>query len=236
MLAKSVYQKIADLVGEVAKEKGVDTFLFDEIVYTGSTASLPGFDEHLIAACGLKEDVVSPFAANTVVGGGIGDPSTLLARGAARRVLLCRLKRQQGEVGKKVLNEGEKDVEAKVTSKGPVWLFPSEDDEEQQGGTSVMLAPAEMPLPARGISLFKHHSFTRETLLGAAELTGDVPKKDPRDSVSLLSTSTSHRHSLNAAQQSKPRQDVRLRIRKTQVKSAGWMSSRRSRLSSSLVP
>ncbi|KAK1218414.1 Hsp70 protein that interacts with Zuo1p [Marasmius sp. AFHP31] len=236
MLAKPVYQKIADLVGEVAKEKGVDTFLIDEIVYTGSTASLPGLDEHLIPACGLKEDVVSPFAANTVVGGGIGDPSTLLARGAAVQagVILETQEGQQGEAEKRVLKEGENGVEAKVTSKGVGLLFPSEDDEEQQGGTFVMLAPAETPLPARrhftvkipfpkeagekervafevweaaeGVRIekvkppkvvysddeggdedeeeeeeeVKHRSVTRETLLGAAELTVGVPKKEPR--------------------------------------------------------
>ncbi|KAL0570663.1 Hsp70 protein that interacts with Zuo1p [Marasmius crinis-equi] len=215
MLAKPVYEAIADLVSETLKSKGTDAFLVDEIAYTGSTASLPGLDEHLIPTAGLKEDVVSPFAANTVVGGGIGDPSTLLARGSAVQagVILS--------AGKDEALLGEEGIEAKVTSKALGVLFPSDDDQEQQGGTFVTLLPAETPLPARrtvtirvpgetkkvafevweateGVRIekvkppkvvysddegagddeeeeeeeeVKHHSVTRETLLGAAELS-----------------------------------------------------------------
>ncbi|KAF9260312.1 actin-like ATPase domain-containing protein [Marasmius fiardii PR-910] len=237
MLAKSVYQSVADLVLEVLQVKSVDPFLVDEIIYTGSTASLPGLDSHLISACGLREDVVTPFAANTVVGGGIGDPSTLLARGCAVQAgVISSTEGLHDEASKTVISE--EGVEAKVTSKALGLLFPSEDDEDQQGGTFVTLVPSGTPLPARRSASVripfpsdasekervafevweaasrvrvekvkpqkivysdddeeggddaeeedeeeeevKHHSVTRDILLGAAELSADIPLKDPR--------------------------------------------------------
>ncbi|GJE89389.1 hypothetical protein PsYK624_054890 [Phanerochaete sordida] len=51
-----------------------------------------GLDEAL--AAGHSEDVVTPFIAGTVVGGGVGDPTTLLARGA---VLQAKLLATLGE-------------------------------------------------------------------------------------------------------------------------------------------
>ncbi|KAG7085741.1 hypothetical protein E1B28_003284 [Marasmius oreades] len=236
MLAKPVYQSVADLVSEVLQASSTDPFLVDEIIYTGSTASLPGLDSHILFACGLREDVVSPFAANTVVGGGIGDPSTLLARGCAVQAgVISSTQGLEDEPSKRVINE--EGVETKVTSKALGLLFPSEDDEDQQRGTFVTLVPAATPLPARrsasiripfpstasekervafevweattGVRIerikppnvvysddedgggdgheeeeeeeeVKHHSVTRETLLGATELMANIPSKNPK--------------------------------------------------------
>ncbi|KAK7036675.1 Hsp70 protein that interacts with Zuo1p [Paramarasmius palmivorus] len=158
ILAKPVYQAISDLVLEVLKastnttSQGLDPYFVDEIIYTGSTASLPGLDAHLLSACNLREDVVSPFAANTVVGGGIGDPSTLLARGCAVQagvISALSASGPEGDLRKALI--AETGIEARVTSKDLGLLFPSEGDEDQQGGTFVTLVPAETPLPARRI-------------------------------------------------------------------------------------
>ncbi|ESK86339.1 dnak-type molecular chaperone bipa [Moniliophthora roreri MCA 2997] len=158
ILAKPVYQTIADLISEVLKEssnttsQGLDPYFVDEIIYTGSTASLPGLDAHLLSACNFQEDVVSPFAANTVVGGGIGDPSTLLSRGCAVQAgVISSLDEDgpEGDLRKTLIAEA--GVEASITSKDLGLLFPSEGDEDQQGGTFVTLVPAETPLPVRRI-------------------------------------------------------------------------------------
>ncbi|KAG6901663.1 hypothetical protein C0995_009444 [Termitomyces sp. Mi166 len=61
----------------------VDPHHVDEIVYVEGSASLPGLDETLKSTVGFHEEIETPFARGTVVGGGVGDPTTVLARGCA---------------------------------------------------------------------------------------------------------------------------------------------------------
>jgi heat shock protein 1/8 len=55
-----------------------------EIVYMGGTMCLPGLDDDCICLSGgFRGKIETPFSRGTVVGGGIGDPITILARGLA---------------------------------------------------------------------------------------------------------------------------------------------------------
>jgi heat shock protein 1/8 len=84
MEVRSIYKAVVDKAREMVEGRGqgMDMHEIDEVVYLGGSTSLPGLDEELRAA--LADDVVSPFqAGGTVVGGGAGDPTTILARGCA---------------------------------------------------------------------------------------------------------------------------------------------------------
>ncbi|KIY72596.1 actin-like ATPase domain-containing protein [Cylindrobasidium torrendii FP15055 ss-10] len=88
MLAKPVYSAVSAAVSDLLKSAGVDAHQIDEIVYVGGTSCLPGLDEEIGLSVGFPEDVATPFSMGTVVGGGIGDPTTILARGSAVQAAL----------------------------------------------------------------------------------------------------------------------------------------------------
>jgi len=86
MEMRPIYDHIHRKVVELVEKAGLDLYDVDEIVYVGGSASLSGLNETL--AQGFAETVVTPFASGTVVGGGVGDPTTILARGCALQAKL----------------------------------------------------------------------------------------------------------------------------------------------------
>ncbi|KAK7457252.1 Hsp70 protein that interacts with Zuo1p [Stygiomarasmius scandens] len=154
MLVRPIYQHITDSVASLLNEAGVDPNQVDEIVYVGGTTCLPGLDEHLCLSGGFSEDINTPFSMGTVVGGGIGDPTTVLARGCALQgALIDSLlsSSQEKEEERELLKAFERTTqltEAKVTSKTIGLLFPDESGTEL-GGTFVPVVLKETALPAR---------------------------------------------------------------------------------------
>ncbi|GJE89407.1 hypothetical protein PsYK624_055070 [Phanerochaete sordida] len=86
MEMRPIYDHVYQQVQVLASGASLDLYDIDEIIYVGGHARLPGLDEAL--AAGLSEDVVTLFTAGTVVVGGGGDPTTLLARGAVLQAKL----------------------------------------------------------------------------------------------------------------------------------------------------
>ena len=147
MEVRAVYAHVADKVRELVAAAGRDLYDIDEVVYVGGSASLPGLDEALSA--GLAEGVVSPFTAGTVVGGGVGDPTTILARGCALQAkLLAGLadgSDEEREV-KAAFARGTRWTGAKATSRTLGLLFPGAGE---LGGAWVAVVPRDTPLPCR---------------------------------------------------------------------------------------
>ena len=88
MVASSVYTAVADSIIALLASAAVDAHEVDEIVYVGGTTCLPGLDERICLGAGFNEEIETPFSRGTVVGGGVGDPTTILARGCAAQAAL----------------------------------------------------------------------------------------------------------------------------------------------------
>ncbi|GJE89412.1 actin-like ATPase domain-containing protein [Phanerochaete sordida] len=150
MEMRPIYDHVYKQVQVLASSAGLDLYDIDEVVYVGGSASLPGLDEAL--AAGLSEDVVTPFTAGTVVGGGVGDPTTLLARGA---VLQAKLLATLGEGSaeerevKAAFAPGHALQSVKATTRTLGLLFPEEGAENALGGQWVPVVLRETALPAR---------------------------------------------------------------------------------------
>lgn len=139
-----VYARVKELVEGAA---GLDLYNVDEIVYVGGSACLPGLDETL--AQGFAESIVTPFTTGTVVGGGVGDPTTILARGCALQAqLLASLGEEDVEV-RKAFDRGSERVNVKATSKTIGILFPEENTSEGLGGQWIAVLPKETAVPSR---------------------------------------------------------------------------------------
>ena len=67
----------------LSTDAGVDAHKIDEIIHSRGTACLPDLDERFSLSGGFREDIETPFSSGTVGEGGIGDPTTILARGSA---------------------------------------------------------------------------------------------------------------------------------------------------------
>ncbi|RDB31123.1 Heat shock protein 70 C57A7.12 [Hypsizygus marmoreus] len=150
-VVRPVYAAVSTAVTALLSSAAVDPHDVDEIVYVGGSASLPGLDEHLVLAAGFREDVETPFARGTVVGGGVGDPTTVLARGCAVQGALVwgiREDEEDGELRKAYEKGGEQRNEVRATTKTVGVLFPGAGDEEL-GGTWVPIVHKETALPAR---------------------------------------------------------------------------------------
>jgi len=122
----------------------LDLYDVDEIVYVGGSACLPGLDETL--AQGFPESVYTPFTAGTVVGGGIGDPTTILARGCALQAQILASIENAEE--KAAFAPGSSRVQVKATTRTVGVLFP-EEGASALGGQWIAVLPKETPLPAR---------------------------------------------------------------------------------------
>ncbi|KAI0353235.1 actin-like ATPase domain-containing protein [Trametes cingulata] len=156
MEVRSVYDRVYAKVKELAEAAGVDLYDIDEIVYVGGSASLPGLDETL--SQGFPETIVTPFKQGTVVGGGVGDPTTILSRGAALQAKILAQLTENTEEEREVkasFTHGHQYTQAKATSKTIGLLFPEENaGEGSLGGQWVPIILRETPLPARRIVTF----------------------------------------------------------------------------------
>ena len=155
MEVRSVYDRVYEKVKELVSAAGLDLYDVDEIVYVGGSASLPGLDETL--SQGFPESIVTPFTQGTVVGGGVGDPTTILARGCALQAkILAQLgegTEEEREV-KASFTHGHQYTQAKATSKTIGLLFPEEGAGSPLGGKWMPVVLKETPVPARRIVAF----------------------------------------------------------------------------------
>ncbi|KAM6495284.1 Hsp70 domain containing protein [Amanita muscaria] len=178
LLARPFYAALSTAVQELlssTQQTATDPITIDEIVYVGGTASLPGLDEHLSVSSGFREDAETAFKRGEVVGGGVGDPTTILSRGCTYQALLVsELAEDQERNGNKDVLEGiqreeKKNVQATVTSRTIGLVFPKNIDAltaagngdaahpdsltdeltRSAGGSYVPLILKETPLPAR---------------------------------------------------------------------------------------
>ncbi|TEB22378.1 actin-like ATPase domain-containing protein [Coprinellus micaceus] len=163
MVASPIYTEIANGVVDLLASAGVDAKEVDEIVYVGGTGSLPGLDERVQVSAGFGEDeVVTPFTRGIVQGGGIGDPTTILARGAAAQAALIVSLPAKGTTEDKELHdailgaEAEQVRKVQATTRTLGVLFPISEEaaaENQQwkdlGGVFVPIVQKETALPTR---------------------------------------------------------------------------------------
>ncbi|EIN03476.1 actin-like ATPase domain-containing protein [Punctularia strigosozonata HHB-11173 SS5] len=153
MEARAVYAHVARAAARlVTDQAGLDPFAVDEVVYAGGSASLPGLDEALVAAFG--DALVTPFTAGTVVGGGAGDPTTLLARGCALQAqLLVHLgDADEDEEVRWAFDTNSKWTEVSATGAAVGVLFPEEKGaaaDAALGGLWVTGVKAETAVPCR---------------------------------------------------------------------------------------
>jgi heat shock 70kDa protein 1/2/6/8 len=148
MEVRTIYNHVLHKAQHLVKEAGLDPIQVDEIVYVGGSASLPGLDETLVA--GFGEAVVTPFTAGTVVGGGVGDPTTILARGCALQAHLLAGLGEENEEIRWAFDKNSKWTEVKATTKTVGLLFPEESAaDEALGGQWVVGLKSETSVPAR---------------------------------------------------------------------------------------
>jgi len=111
----------------------------------------------------FREDVRTPFKAGTVVGGGSGDPTTVLARGCALQAeLLTNIANAGGEKVDEITGSfasGSEHTQVKTTSRTigllvPVATESAEGSIAELGGVFVPLVRKETPLPARRRNVF----------------------------------------------------------------------------------
>ena len=146
MEAAPIYSGVVARTSELLQRAGLDWIHVDEVVYAGGSACLPGLDAAL--AVHLREDALTPFVAGTVAGGGIGDPTTVLARGAA---LQARLHSEINGADPRVRSAFGRQSElvgVKATVRCIGVLFP-EAGAEGLGGQWIGGIQAETAVPAR---------------------------------------------------------------------------------------
>ncbi|KXN86254.1 hypothetical protein AN958_10307 [Leucoagaricus sp. SymC.cos] len=146
LVARSVYVSITSSITSLLSSAGIDAHDVDEIVYIGGSTSLPGLDEHIIVSGGFREDVETPFTRGTVVGGGIGDPTIILARGCALQAHL--ISEITDDELRSAFNTKQSEIQVQAMTKTLGVLLPSAGNDEL-GGTWVPIVQKETPLPAR---------------------------------------------------------------------------------------
>jgi len=147
MEVRQIYNKVYAKVKELVASAAMDLYDVDEIVYLGGSACLPGLDETLVE--GFTENVITPFKAGTVVGGGPGDPTTILARGCALQAqLLISLASETAQV-REAFIKGNGAGHVNATSQTIGLLVPQASAEGGLGGVWVPLVLKETPLPCR---------------------------------------------------------------------------------------
>ena len=165
MEVRSVYDKVYAKVKELAESAEIDLYDIDEIVYLGGSASLPGLDETL--SQGFTESVITPFKVGTVVGGGVGDPTTILARGCALQAhLLVLLVQESSEELLGTFNKESKVTSVAATSRTIGLLVPQEDAAGSLGGIWIPLVLKETPLPCRRTLTFVVDAGGADTKVG----------------------------------------------------------------------
>lgn len=148
MEAKPVYAAVAGKALALLAGAGLDAHEVDEIVYVGGSGCLPGLDDAL--AQHFAEDVVTPFSAGTIAGGGTGDPTTLLARGCALQADLLAGVAEDAELGA-AFAHGSSWVDAQALPRTLGVLFPEPDAEGGLDGQWVPVVARETALPVRRV-------------------------------------------------------------------------------------
>jgi heat shock 70kDa protein 1/2/6/8 len=157
MVVRSVYEAVSSAVLKLLENAAIDAHEVDEIVYVGGSTCLPGLDEQVVVAGGFREDVETPFVRGTIVGGGVGDPTTVLARGCALQAALVASISHDGQNMEllkgyhKLEQEGSGHInEVRATSRTIGILFPDPSaDDKELGGTWIPAVRQETALPAR---------------------------------------------------------------------------------------
>ena len=151
MEAAPIYASVIARAGELLQQAGLDWVQVDEVVYAGGSACLSGLDAAL--SVHLGEDSTTPFVTGTVAGGGIGDPTTILARGAALQArLLAEIAGGTGledERVRKAFERGSELVGVKATARTIGVLFPEAAESGGLGGQWIGGIQAETAAPAR---------------------------------------------------------------------------------------
>jgi heat shock protein 1/8 len=155
MVVNSVYLAVASAVSALLADAGVDAHNVDEIVYVGGTTCLPGLDDCICLSGGFREEIETPFSRGTVVGGCIGDPTTILARGCAfQAALISSISDSEAEL-RDAFSHETKMNEVKATTRTLGVLFPNNSKEGKEvGGTWIPVIQKETALPARRIVSF----------------------------------------------------------------------------------
>jgi hypothetical protein len=149
---RSIYAAVASKVRELLATAGVDGQYVDEIVYSGGTTCLPGLNELLCLEGGFAESITTPFSAGTIAGGGVGDPTELLARGCALQAEVLYSIRDDDDM--RILGafeHGSELVDVHTTGR-TVGLFPGASDDN--ASRWICLLAKETPLPARRAAVF----------------------------------------------------------------------------------
>ncbi|KAH7923296.1 actin-like ATPase domain-containing protein [Leucogyrophana mollusca] len=163
MEVRSIYDKVYAKVKELVTSAGLDLYEVDEIVYLGGSACLPGLDETLID--GFTESVITPFKAGTVVGGGVGDPTTILARGCALQAyLLVSLAHESADI-QQAFVKGSAPASVNATSRTIGLFVPQGGADVELGGAWVPIVAKETPLPCR-------RTITLEVTVGSGSKVG----------------------------------------------------------------
>lgn len=159
MEVRTIYDAVVSKAISLLESAGFEPLHVDEIIYVGGSASLPGLDETFFAK-GFPEGMITPFTAGTVIGGGVGDPTTLLARGCALQAkLLAEILDADGDL-LKTFQRGSAHAEVHATVKTIGIILPEESSEDEKkeagdlGGQWVVGVPRETPLPYRRIVQF----------------------------------------------------------------------------------
>ncbi len=151
MEAAPIYATVVARAAELLQRAGLDWAQVDEVVYAGGSACLSGLDATL--AVRLREDATTPFVTGTVAGGGIGDPTTILARGAALQArLLAEIGGGNGvedERVRKAFERGSELVGVKATARTIGVLFPGAAESGGLGGQWIGGIQAQTAVPAR---------------------------------------------------------------------------------------
>lgn len=192
MVVRNVYTSVSDAISALLESAALDPHLVDEIVYVGGSTCLPGLDEQ-VCLSGFREDVETPFARGTVVGGGVGDPTTVLARGCAvQAALIASIPDDETNVAmKKAFERGSGSSAVQATSRtiGVLLPNPSATDSDL-GGTWVPIVHKETALPARRTVKFdveltdesKRLAFEVWEVTESIRVEGVAPPKaDPAD-------------------------------------------------------
>ncbi|CAA7263618.1 unnamed protein product [Cyclocybe aegerita] len=156
MLGSPIYATVASEISSLLSTTGLDAHDVDEVVYVGGTGCLPGLDDRLGIEVGLREAVETPFARGTVVGGGLGDPTTIIARGCAIQAALINGLGSDGEEGELRQALTGVGAEVKATTRTLGLLFPNGLEENKElGGTWVPIVQKETALPVRRVVSFE---------------------------------------------------------------------------------
>jgi len=145
IVIRSVYALITSSIASLLESINVDPHEVDEIVYVGGSASLPSLDEHIISG-GFRDDIETPFTRGIITGGGVGDPTTILARGCASQAHLISEISDPELLATFTSDSG--GVEIPATTKALGVLLPNESCHDL-GGTWIPIIENETPIPVR---------------------------------------------------------------------------------------